>query len=375
MGPNALTSPSRIPVLVVEDDEPGRLLLERILGMEDLYDTTCVGSVSQARACLAGSLYAAILIDVGLPGESGIALLEEVHAAHIDTAAIMVTGADDRRLVETAFESGAYGYVVKPFRVGELLISLANALHRRDLEIQNRTHVRELEEKVVVRAKVLHETLAPLGSERPTALRDEDLIQRLSLALSVRDEETGSHIRRVGEYSALLADWSGVGTWGPGELRLASAMHDVGKIGIPDAILQKPGFLTAAERKVMERHTILGHRLLAGSSSQVLSLGASIALTHHERWDGGGYPAGLRGETIPVEGRVVAIADVFDALSSDRVYRPALPIDQAVEMMRQQGKRQFDPDLLDVFVSYLDEVIVVREQHADPFAGSRQGAS
>jgi putative two-component system response regulator len=348
-------------------------LLETILGGEDLYNITCVGSVSQARERLANGAYAAALIDVGLPGESGIALLEEVHRHHSDTAAIVVTASDDPRLIETAFDTGAYGYVFKPFRVGELLISLASALHRRELERQNRAHVRELEEKVVDRARLLHKTLAPFETEPPVPLQDQELIQRLSLALCVRDEETGAHIRRVGGSSELLFGWAGIAAGRQGQLRLASAMHDVGKIGIPDAILQKPGPLTLDERAVMERHSAIGHRLLAGSSSTILSLGASIALTHHERWDGTGYPAGLRHELIPVEGRVVAIADVFDALTNDRVYRSAFSVGEAEEMMRQQRDQQFDPDLLDIFLAHLDEIVAIRRSDPDPIEVNGEG--
>src|SRR5207302_7240314 len=140
----------------------------------------------------------------------------------------------------------------------------------------------------------------------------------------------GPHLRRIGEYSALLAELSDLREMRHGDVVLASALHDVGKIGVPDAILQKPGALSPGERSIMERHAVIGHKLLSGSSSALLDLGASIALNHHERWDGTGYPAGLAGEDIPVEGRVTAIADTFDALTSNRAYREALRADEAV---------------------------------------------
>ncbi|HYR61671.1 MAG TPA: HD domain-containing phosphohydrolase [Actinomycetota bacterium] len=353
-------------VLIVEDDDQGRLLLERILETEGGYEATPAASVVEARQFLLNHEYEAILIDVCLPAQSGIALLEYVHARHIDTAAIMVTGHDDRHLIEAAFANGAYGYVVKPFRVGELLISLANALHRRELEIHNRSHVRELEEKVLVRTRALHETLAPLGEEVLPPIAVEEVIERLSAALTVRHEESGAHIRRVSEFSALLADRAGLMTSDHAEFRLASSLHDVGKIGVPDAILQKPGPLTPGERAVMERHTVIGHTLLKGSASAVLSLGATIALTHHERWDGTGYPMGLAAEAIPIVGRVVAIADVFDALTNDRVYRAASSVEEAVATMAHGRAKDFDPALLDAFLGSMDAIVVLAETHKDP---------
>jgi putative two-component system response regulator len=356
----------RSHILIVEDDDEGRLLLVRILDEEGVYESTAVASVAEARRCLQEREYAAILIDVCLPGESGIDLLAYVHAHHIDTAAIMVTGANDRELIDEAFASGAFGYVVKPYRVGELLISVLNALHRRELEMHSRAHMLELEEKVVIRTSALRQTLAPLegGLLHPVAV--EEVIERLSAALTVRHEESGAHIRRVSEYSALLADRAGLTASEHAKVRLASALHDVGKIGVPDAILQKPGPLTVEQRSVMQRHTLMGHKLLEHSDSAVLTLGAVIALTHHERWDGSGYPVGLALETIPIEGRVVAVADVFDALTNDRVYRPAFTIDEAVDVMARGRARHFDPNLLDAFLDSMDAVLDLRERHREP---------
>jgi putative two-component system response regulator len=354
-------------ILVVEDHDDARTMLERILEESDAgYKATPAASVPEARQRLLEREYAAILIDVGLPGQSGMELLEYVRAHHIDTAAIIVTGAEDRKLIDAAFAIGAFGYVVKPYRVGEILISLSNALHRRELEMHNRSHIRELEEKVVDRTTALRRTLAPLAGGLLPPIAAEEVIERLSAALTVRDEETGAHIHRVSAFSALLADRAGLAASEHRELRLAAALHDVGKIGVPDAILQKPGPLTPDERAVMERHTVMGHKLLEDSASAVLSLGATIALTHHERWDGTGYPAGLVQEAIPIEGRIVAVVDVFDALTNDRVYRPAFSIDEAVAMMVRGREKHFDPDLLDAFLGSMDVVVDLRRLHRDP---------
>jgi putative two-component system response regulator len=341
-------------ILVVDDDPMVRQLLVRMLESSG-YLGQAAADAAEARRYLGEQDFAAILIDVRMPGESGIDLLKHVAAECLDTAPVMVTASDDHRLVEVAFETGAYGYVVKPFRMSELMINITNALYRRELEMRNRDYIRELEEKVG-RHRTLQRTIAPLEDPATAPITTEEVIGRLSGALSARDEETGNHIRRMSSLSAFLAERAGITTTTPKDMRLASALHDVGKIGVPDAVLLKPGPLSAAEQEVMQRHTVIGHRMLSDSASPLLQLGASIALTHHERWDGSGYPNGLAGEDIPPEGRVTAIADVYDALTSHRVYRPAVAPDAAIAHMRSGRSRHFDPDLLDLFVDTIDEV-------------------
>jgi HD domain/B12 binding domain len=181
-----------------------------------------------------------------------------------------------------------------------------------------------------------------------------ETVRRLSMAVEFRDEDTGAHIERIGRFSTLLAEAIGMSGEFCRRISHAAPLHDVGKVAIPDAILLKPGSLTPEERAIVETHAEEGHRLLRGSSSSILDMGATIALSHHERWDGGGYPRGLERENIPIEGRIVAIADVFDALTSHRVYRDAFPVEKAVEMMLEQSDRHFDPVLLQAFMEVLD---------------------
>jgi HD-GYP domain-containing protein (c-di-GMP phosphodiesterase class II) len=180
-----------------------------------------------------------------------------------------------------------------------------------------------------------------------------ETVRRLSMAVEFRDEDTGAHIERIGRFSTLLAEHVGMDTDFCATLTHAAPLHDVGKVAIPDAILLKPGKLTAEERAIVETHAEEGHRLLRGSSSRILDLAATIALSHHEKWDGTGYPRGVKGEAIPIEGRIVAVADVFDALTSDRIYRRAFTVEEAVEMMLEQRGRHFDPVLLDAFMEVL----------------------
>lgn len=181
-----------------------------------------------------------------------------------------------------------------------------------------------------------------------------ETVRRLSMAVEFRDEDTGAHIERIGRFSTLLAEAIGMSPEFCRRIGHAAPLHDVGKVAIPDAILLKPGPLTAEERTIVETHAEEGHRLLRGSSSSILDMGATIALSHHERWDGDGYPRGLAAESIPVEGRIVAIADVFDALTSHRIYRRAFSVEKAVEMMLEQADRHFDPVLLHKFMEVLD---------------------
>lgn len=193
----------------------------------------------------------------------------------------------------------------------------------------------------------------------------EEIVFRLSSAAEFRDEATGRHIERVGRYSELLATRLGLGEERCQLIRYASPLHDVGKIGIPDSVLQKPGKLMPEEMEMMQRHAEIGHSLLAGSAAALLQNAATIALTHHEKWDGTGYPQGLSGHAIPIEGRIVAVADVFDALTTDRVYRPAMEIEEAIAFMSENSGTHFDPELLDLFIDSLDDVLAIRKDALD----------
>jgi putative two-component system response regulator len=196
-----------------------------------------------------------------------------------------------------------------------------------------------------------------------------ETIYRLSRAAEFRDEDTGRHIESMSHYCYLLAQGLGLDRTWCELLYLASPLHDVGKVGIPDRILQKPGPLDADERAVIQSHAELGYRMLTGSGGEMLELAARVAWTHHEHFDGGGYPRGLAGDEIPIEGRIAAVADVFDALTSDRVYRPAYSTEDAVETMRSLRGTQFDPVILDTFLGSLDEVLEVKDLYRAQRAG------
>jgi putative two-component system response regulator len=346
-------------ILVVDDEEVVAAHLKRVLTKRD-YSCLTASSAAEARRHLAAQHVDLILCDVNMPEESGLALLEETARVYPDTATVLVTGMDDTELAERALAMGAYGYVIKPFEANEIVIDVSNALRRRALEIENRRHREKLESRVEERTAELWSAIRRLEvADKDLRQSREDTVRRLSLAAEFRDDETAQHVSRMSLYCELLFQRLGQDYDKCELIRTASAMHDVGKIGIPDRILLKAGPLTVDEIEVMRTHAWIGHRILDGSDSDLLLSAARIALTHHERWDGSGYPRGLAGLEIPLEGRVAAIADVFDALTSDRVYRRGYRFAEAVEMMTADRGTHFDPDLLDLFFDSLDEVMKI----------------
>lgn len=353
---------TRPRVLIVDDDASIRRLLGRILPDAE-YECFFASDAGEARAQLDEMSFAIALCDVQLPGESGLALAEHILTDYPQTATLMMSGIDDAAVAQVALESGAYGYLIKPFKANEVRISAVNALRRRALEVAQHSVQDHLEHEVRARSAELETSLERLQASAEEVRRSRaQTIEWLARAVEYRDPETGGHIERMSRYCALLADPLGLH---PESMQLVAPVHDVGKIAVPDHILLKPGPLSADERKHMEAHADIGYRILTGSGSQLLELAAKIAWTHHEKYDGTGYPRGAACEEIPLEGRIAALADVFDALTSDRVYRPAFSLDQAVEMIRSEREKHFDPDVLDAFLVALPAIIEVRQRFSD----------
>ncbi len=364
-GLQATIEEPRPRLMIVDDEEPIRRMLARLLTRNG-YECETAADAETAQATLNRSHFDLLLTDMDMPGISGLDLITQVSKTHPDTATVMVTGLDDTDLAQAALETGAYGYIIKPFEPNEILIGVANALRRRDLESENRNHRLRLEQMVRDRTDELWGAIARLEeAERELRLSQEETIQRLSIAAEFRDNETARHIQRMSEYCSLLATRAGEDSDSCGQIRVASQMHDVGKIGIPDSILLKPDRLTTEEWLVMQKHCEIGYRILSGSKSELLMRAATIAYTHHERVDGQGYPRGLSEEQIPLEGRIASIADVFDALTSNRVYKKAFGLDEALETMRLGRGTQFDGDLLDLFLGALDDILVIKQRHED----------
>jgi putative two-component system response regulator len=351
------TFDAQTTVLIVDDDDAIRRLIARIFERRELQCSEAADAGS-ALAIVEEHEFSLVTCDINMPGGSGLGLVREIRARHPDTAVVMVSGTGDLETAGEAGELGAFGYVIKPFEANELLIAAENALRRRALEIENRLHRERLESLVDERTAELTSAIEKL-SRAEQALREsqEEAIQRLAYAAEFRDPTTGAHISRMSRVCELLAKELGQNEDRAELIRIASPMHDIGKIGVSDEILRKSGKLTTEEMDEMKRHPTIGSEILSGSESELLRLGASIALTHHERWNGTGYPRGISGNEIPLEGRIVAIADVFDALTSERSYKPAFDVDRAVAIMTDERGNHFDPELLDVFVSVADDVV------------------
>ena len=353
-------------ILAVDDDRHVRDLIRLILE-EAGHRCAGAGSAKEAWARLREHDFELVLCDVRMPGQSGLELARHIIAEHPDTPVVMVTGLDDAGIGQGALAFGAYGYVVKPFRHTDLLMNVESALSRRRQEMASRRERDALERSLEEQAAELKEAMLSMReSAHAQQLSAEDTVRRLSRAIEVRSRETWQHIERVGALSALLAHRMGFEPTFVDMMRVAAPLHDVGKVAVPDAVLLKPGPLDPQERADMQRHTVIGHEVLAGSDAEVIQLAASIALTHHERFDGAGYPAGIAGREIPVEGRIAAVADVFDALTSDRVYRPALPVESAMQMVEDGKGTQFDPRVAETLLESMDEVAEIRRVHQEP---------
>ena len=348
---NHSTTDSAASILVVDDDADMRALIIRSLSKAG-YACLEAECAADAWTWLERVPVQLVTLDINLPDQSGIELLPEIKRAFQDTEVLMITGQAQSQSVITALNLGASGYLIKPVVPEELLFQVKKALERRQLLIDNRLYTQHLEDRVAEQI-------------REICWAHEETIHRLVTAACCRDRETGAHIRRTGLFSEVLALAAGWSQTEAAQLRMAAPMHDVGKIGIPDAILQKPGALSHKEFETMKQHTTIGAQMLAGSASPVLQLAEKVALCHHERWDGSGYPQGLVGEAIPEAARIVSIVDVYDALTHDRVYRPAVAEDVALSMMRAGQGSQFDPGLLALFFANLEQMLAVAESHPD----------
>jgi putative two-component system response regulator len=339
-------------ILIVDDDEKVRRLLARILTREGF---TCdlAADAAQALEDIEDREYDLVITDVNMPGMSGMELLAEVLGRRPDTSVILVTGLNNTSTAVTALEHGAYDYILKPFEATEVIISVRNALRRRQLEIENRSYREHLEERVRDQTEEIR------SSHKEIALR-------LVVASEYRDNETGAHVRRIGQFCEAVCDRMGMPAETRDRMGLAAAMHDVGKVGIPDAILRKPARLEPWEFEVMKSHTVIGGQILSGRAIPLLVTAREVALGHHERWDGKGYPNGVHGKGIPLPARIVAVIDVWDALIHERVYKAAWPEETALEEIRKNRGTQFDGDVVDVFLGLASRLHEINAANPDP---------
>ena len=265
-----------------------------------------------------------------------------------------------------SLELGARDFLHKPLDEDEVRVRVANLLENRMLIRRATQREQATEEEIRRRTSELWDSLMRLEEARKNLqIAQEETLSRLSMAAEYRDDETSGHVERMSRYCALLADATGADSETAETLRLASRLHDIGKIGVSDLILMKEATLTPTERRMMEEHVPKGVRLLEGSESAVVQLAAVVAGAHHERYDGTGYPLGLSGETIPMEGRIAAIADVFDALTHSRPYRKAFALGYVLDLMKMESGKHFDPALLELFLDRMNTVLTIYEEHRE----------
>lgn len=336
---NLLTS-SRI--LIVDDQESNVALLEGILQEEDFTSFRGVTDAREALPAFIEYVPDLILLDLQMPFLEGFEVMKQVRAclSPNDFLPIVVLTADiTTEAKRRALVEGAQDFLTKPFDVIEVLLRIKNLLKTRSLHLQLQSQNQLLDQKVRDRTAELEATQV-------------EILERLALAAEYRDDDTGEHTKRVGETSARIAEVLGWSASDVELIRRAAPLHDIGKIAITDSVLLKSGRLTPLEFEQMKRHTVLGAKILSGGRFPLLQLAEQIALTHHEGWDGTGY-MGLCKDAIPLAGRIVAVADVFDALTSVRPYKKAWPLNDAINEIHRQRGQQFDPDVVDAFLKLL----------------------
>jgi len=325
-------------------------------GLESFgYTVVQAGNAAEAFELVDRGAIDLVLSDIEMPAETGLSLLKRIKARHADVDVIMVTGVVDFDTAVGTIRQGAADYVSKPFNLEEVRIVVERTLEKRRLIRENRDYQQRLEIKVADRTRELldkNREVEGLYAELEDSY--ESTLEAMITALDFRDNETHGHSRRVVEYAVLVAQAMGVGEPDLSWIRRGAILHDVGKIGVSDAILRKPGKLDAAEWEEMKRHPEMGYRML--KHIKFLKPALEIVHCHQERWDGSGYPHGLKGEQIPLGARIFAAVDTFDAMTSDRPYRAALSIEAARDEIRRFSGIQFDPRVADAFLSIGENV-------------------
>lgn len=341
-------------IAVIDDSEINLTLLKHLVGRLPECEPRLFADPHEGLSWCQAEVPDLVIVDYMMPGMDGVEFIRRFRgtAGREEIPLLMITANDEREVRYQALDSGANDFLTKPIDKHEFLARTRNMLALR----VSQKHLADRAEWLTVEVN---------RATAEIAQRERELIFRISRAAEFRDPETGAHIQRMAHYSRLIAQGLGMPAATQQLILEAAPMHDVGKIGIPDYILLKPGRLTREEFELMKRHAQLGYELLKESGSKVLQLGAEIALTHHEKFDGSGYPRGLSGEAIPLPGRIVAVADVFDALTSERPYKRAWDVEQAADYLREEAGKHFDPLCVEVFLGAWATALEIRARFQD----------
>lgn len=334
-------------VLVVDDSATNLLLLSQMIRSIDGTPLPYSDPIKALENAPTLNIDLA-LVDYEMPGLNGVELIKQLHAVSdlSDVPVVMVTACEQTTVRYAALDAGATDFLRKPVDPVEVKSRLRNLFKLREVQNQLRQRCSGLVDEVSATTRELID-------------REEEIIYRLSRAAEYRDTETGAHIARMARYCRLIAEALGLDKNACRTIYLAAPMHDIGKIAVADSILLKPARLTPEERAVMEHHTLHGHKILADSKSPLIRQAAEIAVSHHERWDGSGYPKGLRGVEIPLFGRIAAVADVFDALTSERPYKSAWKPEDAKAHIVEASGSHFDPACVNAFCGRWDDVMSI----------------
>jgi putative two-component system response regulator len=345
---HAVSLPAEEPakILIVDDEAPVGWLLRRLLEREG-YSCCSAASGREARQYLEEQDFDLVLCDVNMPGESGLDLARFILGGKPDTAVLMVTGVDDPEVGKSVLELGAYGYVVKPFKGGELLLNIHNVLRRRALEIENRAHRENLERLVAKRTVALRTALEKW--QRAT----RGIVESMALAVEARDPYTAGHQKNVAKVACGIAEKLGFSRHRIEGVRMAALIHDLGKISIPAEILSKPSRLSDIEFSIIKEHPKVGYKILKDIDFPWPL--AEMVYQHHERINGSGYPRGLSGEKLLEEAKILGVSDVVEAMASDRPYRPAVGMDAAVEEISKNSGVIYDSRVVEAFILFLKE--------------------
>ncbi|MDE2585893.1 MAG: response regulator [Betaproteobacteria bacterium] len=341
-------------VLIIDDSEVNLTLFRALVDRLENTRSHCFPGSAAALAWCEGGRADVVVVDYMMPAPDGLEFIRRFRSlpGMAEVPVVMVTANEQKEIRYEALQAGATDFLTKPIDKHEFLARVRNmcALRRSQRQLADRA--------AWLAQEVARATQAIVARERET-------IVRLSRAAEYRDPETGAHILRMAAYSQLIARNLGLDEAEQQLILEASPMHDVGKVGTPDYILLKPGRLTEDEFRVMQQHASIGHDILQGSQSPILQAAAEIARCHHEKYDGSGYPRGLKGEEIPLHSRIVAVADVFDALTSERPYKKAWDLERAAALVREGAGRHFDPKCVEAFFRSWDEVLAIRARHQD----------